>query len=115
VTTEGKKVPYPFKRADEMLVMASKSGLSIAEMKRVNEETHMSREKLDAGLDAIWDAMLRCIERGLAQEGIMPGGLKVRRRARKLHDTLQEQWSQNKPNPLLANDWLSVYAMAVNE
>ncbi|MHA6685587.1 L-serine ammonia-lyase [Mesorhizobium sp. A556] len=115
VTTEGKKVPYPFKRADEMLVMAKKSGLSIAEMKRVNEETYMTREKLDAGLDGIWDAMRRCIERGLAQEGIMPGGLKVRRRARMLHDKLQEQWSQNKPNPLLANDWLSVYAMAVNE
>lgn len=115
VTTEGKKVPYPFKRADEMLAMAAKSGLSIAEMKRVNEETHMAREKLDAGLDAIWDAMRSCIERGLSQEGIMPGGLKVRRRARMLHDKLQEQWSQNKPNPLLANDWLSVYAMAVNE
>jgi len=115
VTTEGKKVPYPFKRAAEMLAMAKKSGLSIAEMKRVNEETHMSREKLDEGLDAIWDAMRGCIERGLSQEGIMPGGLKVRRRARMLHDKLQEQWGQNKPNPLLANDWLSVYAMAVNE
>ena len=52
VTTEGKKVPYPFKNAVEMLEMAGKSGLSIAEMKRVNEETHMSREELDAGLDA---------------------------------------------------------------
>jgi L-serine dehydratase len=115
VTTEGKKVPYPFKRADEMLAMAAKSGLSIAEMKRVNEETQMSREKLDAGLDAIWDAMRSCIERGLSQEGIMPGGLKVRRRARSIHDKLQEEWRSNKANPLLANDWLSVYAMAVNE
>ena len=56
-----------------------------------------------------------CIDRGLAQDGIMPGGLKVRRRARKLHDKLQEEWRQNRPNPLLANDWLSIYAMAVNE
>ncbi len=54
VTTEGKKVPYPFKNAVEMLKMASRSGLSIAEMKRVNEETHMPRAELDAGLDAIW-------------------------------------------------------------
>ena len=45
----------------------------------------------------------------------MPGGLKVRRRARQLHDRLQEDWRQNRPNPLLANDWLSIYAMAVNE
>src|SRR3954447_14372970 len=59
--------------------------------------------------------MKSCIDRGLSQDGIMPGGLKVRRRARQLHDKLQEQWQQNRPNPLLANDWLSVYAMAVNE
>jgi L-serine dehydratase len=84
-------------------------------MKRVNEETKMAREELDAGLDGIWSAMKGCIDRGLSQDGIMPGGLKVRRRARMLHDKLQEQWQQNKPNPLLANDWLSIYAMAVNE
>jgi iron-sulfur-dependent L-serine dehydratase single chain form len=59
--------------------------------------------------------MKGCIDRGLSQDGIMPGGLKVRRRARMLHDKLQEQWQQNRPNPLLANDWLSIYAMAVNE
>ena len=75
-------VPYPFKNAVEMLKMAGKSGLSIAEMKRVNEETQMSREALDAGLDGIWTAMKGCIDRGLSQDGIMPGGLKVRRRAR---------------------------------
>jgi L-serine dehydratase len=111
----GAKVPYPFRNAVEMLDMARRSGLSIAEMKRVNEEVHMPREKLDEGLDRIWEAMRGCIERGLSQDGIMPGGLKVRRRARMLHDKLQEQWSQNRPNPLLANDWLSIYAMAVNE
>lgn len=115
MTTEGKKVPYPFRNAAEMLSMAVRSSLSIAEMKRINEETQMSRAELDAGLDAVWTAMRACIERGLAQEGIMPGGLKVRRRARQLHDRLQEEWRQNRPNPLLANDWLSIYAMAVNE
>jgi L-serine dehydratase len=110
-----RKVPYPFKNAAEMLDMAGRSGLSIADMKRANEEIHMAREELDEGLDRIWSAMRGCIERGLSQDGIMPGGLKVRRRARQLHDKLQEQWQQNRPNPLLANDWLSVYAMAVNE
>jgi len=111
----GPDVPYPFSKAAEMLAMAAKSGLSIAEMKRANEETRLSPEELNAKLDQIWEAMRACIERGLSQEGIMPGGLKVRRRARKLHDTLNEEWRQNRPNPLLANDWLSVYAMAVNE
>jgi L-serine dehydratase len=109
------KVPYPFASAAQMLKMAAASGLSIAEMKRANEESHMSRDELDAGLDGIWAAMKGCIERGLSQEGIMPGGLKVRRRARQLHDRMQDDWQNNRPNPLLANDWLSVYAMAVNE
>ncbi|WP_420961985.1 L-serine ammonia-lyase [Brucella sp. IR073] len=108
-------VPYPFANAAEMLAMARESGLSIAEMKRANEETRMNRAALDDGLDRIWEAMRACIERGLRQEGIMPGGLKVRRRARQLHDRLEEEWRQNRRNPLLANDWLSVYAMAVNE
>ena len=75
----------------------------------------MSRDELDAGLDRIWTAMSSCIDRGLSQDGIMPGGLKVRRRARAIHDKLQEEWRSNKTNPLLANDWLSVYAMAINE
>lgn len=111
----GTPVPYPFRNAVEMLSMATESGLSIAEMKRVNEEKHVSRDELDAGLDRIWETMKGCIDRGLSQEGIMPGGLKVRRRARQLHEKLQEEWRQNRPNPLLANDWLSIYAMAVNE
>ncbi|MBV2144617.1 L-serine ammonia-lyase [Falsochrobactrum sp. TDYN1] len=108
-------VPYPFSSASEMLDMAHTSGLSIAEMKRANEECHMSCLDLDEGLDRIWGAMRSCIERGLSCGGIMPGGLNVRRRARQLHDKLQEDWRNNRANPLLANDWLSVYAMAVNE
>ncbi|MBU4529674.1 MAG: L-serine ammonia-lyase [Hoeflea sp.] len=111
----GKPVPYPFANAKQMLAMAARSGLSISQMKRANEESQMSREELDAGLDRIWTAMSACIDRGLGGEGIMPGGLKVRRRARILHDKLQDEWRQNRRNPLLANDWLSVYAMAVNE
>lgn len=114
-TQGSSREPYPFKNAKEMLAMAARSGMSIAAMKRANEERHMSRAELNAGLDKIWQAMLSCIERGLSQEGIMPGGLKVKRRARQLHDRLQEDWSRNRPNPLLANDWLSIYAMAVNE
>lgn len=110
-----KDVPFPFANAAQMLRMAAESGGSIATMKRANEEAHMSRSELDAGIDAIWAAMRGCIDRGLSREGVMPGGLKIRRRARALHARLQEEWKQNKRNPLLANDWLSVYAMAVNE
>ncbi len=111
----GDRVPFPFSSAKQMLEMAERSGLSIAQMKRANEETRMSSDDLDAGLDRIWAAMSSCIDRGLKVDGIMPGGLKVRRRARAIHDKLQEEWRSNRINPLLANDWLSVYAMAVNE
>lgn len=111
----GPRVPYPFASAQQMLDMAQRSGLTIAQMKRANEEVTLSTEELDAGLDKIWNAMTSCIDRGLKVDGIMPGGLKVRRRARSIHDQLHEEWRSNRVNPLLANDWLSVYAMAVNE
>jgi L-serine dehydratase len=113
--SDAAKVPYPFSTAKQMLEMAARSGISIAQMKRANEESQRSREELDEGLDRIWDAMRSCIERGLKVDGIMPGGLNVRRRARAIHDKLEEEWRSNRINPLLANDWLSVYAMAVNE
>ncbi|WP_370319289.1 L-serine ammonia-lyase [Oricola sp.] len=113
--TKPSDVPYPFRSADEMLKMAKKSGLSIAAMKRANEEVGRSREQLDAELDAVWEAMDGCIERGLRGEGILPGGLKIKRRARQVHDKLEADWQSNKPNPMLANDWLAAYAMAVNE
>jgi L-serine dehydratase len=115
VRPSGPTVPYPFKSANEMLAMANKSGLSIAAMKRANEETIMAREALDAGLDRVWAAMDACIASGLARDGIMPGGLKVKRRAKAIFEQLNASWGMNIPNPLLANDWLSVYAMAVNE
>ncbi len=108
-------VPYPFSSAEQMLTMAQASGLSIAEMKRVNEETQLSASELDKKLDQIWGAMHGCIDRGLARDGIMPGGLKVRRRAKDIYEKLQDEWQNNRHNPLMANDWLSVYAMAVNE
>ncbi len=108
-------VPFPFHNSEEMLAMARESGLSIAAMKRANEELHRSSRELDDGLDGIWNTMSACIDRGLGGEGIMPGGLKVKRRARAIYEKLRDEWKTNKSNPLIANDWLSVYAMAVNE
>ncbi|NWJ26393.1 L-serine ammonia-lyase [Rhizobium sp. RM] len=111
----GPRVPYPFATAREMLDMAQRSGRTIAQMKRANEETVVSRDELNARLDQIWEAMNGCIERGLKVEGIMPGGLKVRRRAHSIYEKLNAEWRSNRLNPVMANDWLSVYAMAVNE
>ncbi|MBO0132328.1 L-serine ammonia-lyase [Agrobacterium burrii] len=111
----GPRVPYPFSSAKEMLDMATRSGRTIAQMKRANEETVVSRDELNDRLDQIWEAMDGCIERGLKVDGIMPGGLKVRRRARSIYEKLNAEWRSNRFNPVMANDWLSVYAMAVNE
>ncbi|WP_375608525.1 MULTISPECIES: L-serine ammonia-lyase [unclassified Bartonella] len=115
IESEVSEVPYPFDSARTMLSMAEKSGLSIAEMKRLNEEIKIERSSLDAGLDEIFSAMTNCINRGLSQEGELPGGLHIPRRAKKLHDTLLENQKKNCNYPLWANDWLSVYAIAVNE
>lgn len=108
-------VPFPFANAQQMLEMAAKSNLSIAQMKRKNELVYKTEAELNAKLDSIWEAMSACIDRGLRQDGVMPGGLNIRRRARQLHEKLEEEWRNNLPNPLVANDWLSVFAMAVNE
>lgn len=108
-------VPYPFANARDMLAMAAASGLSIAGMKRANEEASRNRVALDRGIDEIWTAMDSCITRGIGQDGIMPGGLNVKRRARGIFNQLDAQWQRNELTPLMANDWLSLYAMAVNE
>jgi L-serine dehydratase len=107
-------VPYPFATGKQMLQMAKKSGLSIAAMKRANEITKGNSD-IDGDLDRIWGAMDTCIDRGLSVEGSLPGGLKVRRRARSIAQKLEAEWQSNRANPMSANDWLSVYAMAVNE
>lgn len=108
-------VPFPFQTGEEMLGMARASGRSVAAMKRANEEATRSRTQLNAGLDQLWEAMKGCMDRGLATQGILPGGLKVRRRAPAIHMQLMDERGRNQIAPHVANDWLSVYAMAVNE
>jgi L-serine dehydratase len=108
-------VPYPFSSASEMLEMGKTSGLSVAAMKRANELANMSAADLDAGLDRIWGAMNDCMNRGLNQSGTLPGGLKIRRRAAEILRQLKEEQGGNSIQPHRIMDWLSVYAMAVNE
>ncbi|WP_371155881.1 L-serine ammonia-lyase [Jannaschia sp. 2305UL9-9] len=107
--------PYPFGTAAEMLSMGDAAGLTIAEMKWRNECALTPEAELGARIDGIWAAMDGCIDRGLLQEGILPGGLSVRRRARAIHQQLLSESGKNLAQPHVVNDWLSVYAMAVNE
>lgn len=107
--------PYPFDSAKSMLAMSQSARLTIAEMKRANEvcdktDTQRANQELDRSLDDIWKAMMSCIEKGLAATGELPGGLKVQRRAKLLKHKLQGRAQQSE-----VNDWLCVYAMAVNE
>ncbi|MBL9052564.1 MAG: L-serine ammonia-lyase [Tabrizicola sp.] len=108
-------VPYPFESAAEMLEMAKASGLTVAQMKRANELKFRSAAELDAGINRIWQVMNDCISRGMKGEGILPGGLKVRRRAKGIHDALLAERGLNLTPPHTINDWMSLYAMAVNE
>ena len=108
-------VPYPFSTAKEMLEMGKASGLSIAEMKRANETCAMTTAELDAQLDRIWAAMNACMNRGLSMGGTLPGGLKVKRRASEIFAALKTEQGGNSMQPHRIMDFLSVYALAVNE
>ena len=114
-TDDGPPVPYPFKSGAEMLEMARASGLTIAGMKRANEASRHGRADLPARIRRVWTVMSDCIDRGLATEGTLPGGLKVRRRARAIHEALLAERGLNLTPPHVVNDWIGAYAMAVNE
>jgi len=114
-TDEGAPVPYPFKSAVEMLEMAEHSGKTIAEMKKSNEVARGCHDSLTKGCARIWQVMNDCIDRGLTTDGALPGGLNVRRRAKAIHDALQAERGMNLNAPHTINDWMSAYAMAVNE
>ncbi|MEP1839157.1 MULTISPECIES: L-serine ammonia-lyase [Alphaproteobacteria] len=114
-TDEGAPVPYPFKSAAEMLKMAHASGKSIAAMKRANEESRGGADNLRSGTKRLWQVMNDCINRGLETDGTLPGGLNVKRRAKGIHEALLAERGLNQPAPHTINDWMSTYAMAVNE
>ena len=108
-------VPYPFKSAVQMLEMGKVSNLTIAQMKRANETVSQSNDKLDKGLDHVWATMNACMNRGLKAQGILPGGLKVRRRAAEIFAKLKTEHGSNQIQPHQVMDYLSVYGMAINE
>ena len=114
-TDEGAPVPYPFKSAAEMLEMAEASGKTIAEMKRANEVSRTGDPHLRSGTRRLWQVMNDCINRGLTTDGTLPGGLMVKRRAKGIYNALMAERGMNLTAPHTINDWMSVYAMAVNE
>ena len=106
-------VPYPFRTADELLVLTTETGLRISELMLANELTWRSEDQIRTGLLRVWSVMQGCVERGTKQLGVLPGGLKVRRRAAALRARLEADADEH--DPLRAMEWVSMYALAVNE
>ena len=109
-------LPFPFQSAAELLTMADAQGMTIAELVFCNECALRRPEEVRAGVLETWAAMRACMERGMATGGILPGGLNVRRRAQRLTERLHTRAAQGvAPDPLAPLDWVTVFAMAVNE
>jgi L-serine dehydratase len=94
---------------------AADAGLTIAGVMGANELARMDEAELNAGLDRIFGAMEACIDRGMREDGILPGGLAVKRRARQIHQTIQGRMERQISDPLAAMDFVNLWAMAVNE
>jgi L-serine dehydratase len=108
-------VPYPFANAAELLEHGELSAKRIPEMMRVNEYALRSPQEVRSGLLERWTVMSDSIDRGMKGDGVLPGGLNVRRRAKGLAESLHARRARHEPNPNEAMDWVSVYAIAVNE
>ncbi|MDQ0726526.1 L-serine ammonia-lyase, iron-sulfur-dependent, subunit alpha [Microbacterium sp. W4I20] len=105
--------PYPYADAASLLALCDETGLSIAEIARLNESALRSEEDVAVGLDAIWDAMSACVDAGLHSDGVLPGMLKVKRRAGTIRAQLED--SEAGGHRELPGEWLGAFALAVNE
>ncbi len=107
-------LPYPFESAEELLALCQSEGLSISQLMMKNEVTWQPQSKVEAGLLTIWQAMQDCVEQGCKNGGILPGGLKVKRRAAELSQSLKDEKTHALFNQG-SMDWVNLYALAVNE
>ena len=108
------EVPYPFNSADELLKLAAEHGMAISTLMFENEKTHAVEDDVKRRVREIWSAMEACVKRGCEREGILPGGLKVKRRAAALHRRLKSD-PRGESDPLIIMDWVNLFALAVNE
>jgi L-serine dehydratase len=111
----GPALPFPFESGADLLAMGEAAGLTIAQLMLANELARRPLGEIEAGLDAVFTAMEACIDRGLREDGVLPGGLSVKRRARQLHQTLQQRGERQMSDPLAAMDYINLWALAVNE
>ncbi|WP_330350501.1 L-serine ammonia-lyase [Streptomyces sp. NBC_00582] len=108
-------VPYPFTTGADLLAHTGASGLSISSIMMANETAWRPEDEVRAGLLHIWSVMRECVRTGCATDGVLPGGLKVRRRAAALHRRLLTADDEAETDSLHAMEWVTLYALAVNE
>jgi L-serine dehydratase len=112
VVLDDTTVKYPFSSAQELVHVCAREGLSISDVMLANEQAWRTEQEIRDGMLHLWSAMAACVERGFQREGVLPGGLKVARRAPGLFRALSDTPSQD---PLHVLDWVNLYALAVNE
>lgn len=108
-------LPYAFHSADELLALCKKHQLRISDVVLKNETAWREEASTRAGLMHIWQVMQECVQRGCQQEGILPGGMHVQRRAATWFKKLSSQPEASLRDPLTVLDWVNLYALAVNE
>jgi L-serine dehydratase len=109
------QLPHPFRTGDELLALCEREKTSIAGIMRRNERSWRSDAEIDAGLLRIWAVMQACVKRGCETGGTLPGGYKVKRRAPELYRQLTVPQMAGPSDPLIALDWVNLWALAVNE
>ncbi len=106
---------YPFANASELMEHCAATGLSVSDVMWANEAAFRPQEQTRTRLDGIWSAMQACVKRGCSQEGTLPGGLHVNRRAKAIYENLRNSPEAALKDPLTILDWVNLYALAVNE
>ena len=110
------KSPYPFTTATELIALCEKNDIKISRLMLENEKERLSEKEIKRDLLNIWSVMQQCVSNGISNDGILPGGLNVRRRARQLYQNLLRKSELDMISPGLSDmDWVNVYAIAVNE
>ncbi|WP_417436935.1 L-serine ammonia-lyase [Idiomarina abyssalis] len=112
IEQSAKPIPYPFDSAADLLAHCKEHGMRMSSLMMANEKAFRSEEDIRAGLMKIWRTMQESIKNGITTEGILPGGLKVRRRASSLYQRLKKEKSSDAMQVM---DWVDLYALAVNE
>jgi L-serine dehydratase len=115
IAPDATTLPLPFRTAADLLAHTQQEHCSMAAVMRRNERHWRSDAEIDSGLLRIWQAMQACVERGCRTGGTLPGGFKVRRRAKALREALIAKPEEALRDPLQVLDWVNLYALAVNE